>query len=292
MTVVGAIQIAHVPVLPAVVAFQNGATPPPGLEGPLSEMSDFMSEDGPLLEAMRDQLEEMAPDVAVFFDSDHLNTFFLDHVPSIAVGVDELTSGPSDHPLLHPRYDQIPLDRNLGDVLHRGLVAREFDVARVQRFTLDHSIVVPLHFLTPAMNVPIVPIWVNGLGGVPIRSARARSLGTAVREILDEACGDKRVVLLSSGALSLDIGTPRVFPGAVFGIPAPAWVERAAELISTGDLDTLVVEATPEQFAEAGNASAELLNIIAVMSAMKSAKVPTRANLVAAMGHTYAVWNS
>jgi aromatic ring-opening dioxygenase catalytic subunit (LigB family) len=245
------------------------------------------------MDAMREAFVGFKPDVAVFFDSDHLNTFFINHAPSVAVGVDETTSGPSDHPFGHPRYEHIPVDRELADALHRGLVAREFEVSRAQRFTVDHSITVPLHFLTPEMDVPIVPIWINGLHGVPIRSTRARALGAAVRQIIDETIPNKRVVLLSSGSFSLDIGTPRVFPGTVFGIPAPDWMERASGLVEQGDLDTLIAEATPEQYVQAGNASAELLNVIAIMSALgdSGARTPVRLDLVPKLGHAYIVWN-
>jgi len=112
------------------------------------------------------------------------------------------------------------------------------------------------------MDAPVVPICINGLGGVPILAQRARALRDAVRAILDEVAGQRRVLLLSSGAISVDIGSPRSWPGGVFAVPDPDWAQPAATLIAAGDLDTLVAAATPERFADAGNASAELLDVI------------------------------
>lgn len=292
MAIVGGLQLAHGPILPGVIAFQRGNEVAPEAKGPLEGISPHFPHDAEIMEDMRRRFVELEPDVIVFFDSDHLNTFFLDHVPSIAVGVGHSTSGPSDHPLGHPHYAEIPLDHELGDHLHRALVEREFDASRAQRFTLDHSTTVPLHFLTPEMDVPVVPIWINGLGGVPIRSQRARALGEAVRDALEASYPERRIVLVSSGAVSLDIGTPRIYPGAVFGLPDPDWLERATSLIGAGNLDDLVAEATLDQLRRAGNTSAELLNLIALMAALGDAGPPDTMTVDRSLGHAYAAWKA
>ena len=54
-------------------------------------------------------------------------------------------------------------------------------VSLAQDFELDHSIMVPLHFLTPDMNVPIVPFFINGLAPPLPSSQRCYALGKAVR---------------------------------------------------------------------------------------------------------------
>ena len=33
------------------------------------------------------------------------------------------------------------------------------DTALAQRFTVDHSVIVPLHFMTPKMQVPVIPVF-------------------------------------------------------------------------------------------------------------------------------------
>lgn len=293
MSIVGGMHVAHIPVLPGVGEYLAGAELPPPVAAALERMVEPMRRDVELLIEMRERFVAFGADAIVFFDSDHLNTFFLDHVPSIAVGVDDTTSGPSDHPLGHPDHPSIPVDRALADTVHRGLIDRLFDVSRAQRFTLDHSMTVPLHYVTPDMDVPVVPVWINGLGGVPIRSQRALALGRAVAEIINEAAPERRIVVMSSGAISFDIGTPRVFPNAVFGIPDPEWVARVGELLISGDVDQLVEEATPDRLRDAGNAAAELLDTIALIGAVDGSGVrPEFFELREDHAHVFAVWSA
>ena len=55
----------------------------------------FVKRDGPdcetakLFAAQKEHLAAVRPDVIVMFDTDHLNTFFLDNLPIFAVGVDK-----------------------------------------------------------------------------------------------------------------------------------------------------------------------------------------------------------
>ena len=70
----------------------------------------FVKRDGPksetakLFAAQKEHLAAVRPDVIVMFDTDHLNTFFLDNLPIFAVGVDKAFSGPNDEPREMPVY--------------------------------------------------------------------------------------------------------------------------------------------------------------------------------------------
>jgi len=70
----------------------------------------FVKRDGPdcetakLFAAQKEQLAAARPDVIVMFDTDHLNTFFLDNLPIFAVGVDKAFTGPNDEPREMPIY--------------------------------------------------------------------------------------------------------------------------------------------------------------------------------------------
>jgi protocatechuate 4,5-dioxygenase beta chain len=106
-------------------------------------------------------LQEVQPDVLVIFDSDHLNTFFFDNLPTFSVGVSTLASGPNDNTRM-PHYD-VPISFPLARQVQVVGIENGFDLSVSEEFKMDHSIMVPLHFLTPKMNVPIVPIFINGL---------------------------------------------------------------------------------------------------------------------------------
>ena len=62
----------------------------------------FVKRDGPdcetakLFGAQQAELAGTRPDLIVMFDTDHLNTFFLDNLPIFAVGVSDAFRGPID----------------------------------------------------------------------------------------------------------------------------------------------------------------------------------------------------
>ena len=160
----------------------------------------------------------------------------------------------------------------------------------MQRFTVDHSVTVPLHFLTPDMTVPLVPVYINGLADPLISSRRAAALGRAIAETLDEVYADRRIVLVSSGAISLEIGGPRVHAGSTVGVPDPQWVERVTELVTIGDLDQLVAETTKEQIRYSGNAAGEILNLISLSGVVDERRRPEYIEADISGGFAYASW--
>ena len=50
----------------------------------------------------------------------------------------------------------------LAKALYKFGLHDKFDLASAHELRLDHSLVVPLHFLNPSMEVPVVPIYTNG----------------------------------------------------------------------------------------------------------------------------------
>ena len=67
--IVGAFGVPHTPIFPFFVQ----------RDGPDCEIARFFA-------ALTEHLEALRPDLIVMFDTDHLNTFFLDNLPIFAVG--------------------------------------------------------------------------------------------------------------------------------------------------------------------------------------------------------------
>src|SRR5579871_3612220 len=94
----------------------------------------FVKRDGPdcetarLFGAQRNELAAARPDVIVMFDTDHLNTFFLDNLPIFAVGVDKSFIGPNDEPRELPVYT-VPSEPDLARHIRAACVAAGFDAA-------------------------------------------------------------------------------------------------------------------------------------------------------------------
>ena len=184
----------------------------------------------------------MRPDVIVMFDTDHLNTFFLDNLPIFAVGVDKTFKAPNDEPREVPDLRGAVAAGSSPRISARPASTAGFDVGMTQEFSVDHSVTVPLHFLTPQMQIPVVPFFVSGhVPPLPRRSA-ASTLGRAVKpRHRDLAADRKRVVIMGSGSFSLDVSAARAWrPGRTDGVPDPDWCTRVCKLLEEQQIDTLI----------------------------------------------------
>lgn len=268
---VGAFGVPHTPGFPEMVA----------REGPESAT-------GALYGRIRDELNAVRPDLLVIFDSDHLNTFFLDNLPTFAVGVAEETAGPNDGTLgLERRV--VPVHREAAQYLIAAGLSEGFDLAQTQRFEVDHSIMVPIHFLAPHLTLPIVPVFINGIVPPLPGARRCFSLGESFAKLIEDWHPDLRVVVLASGSFSLEVGGPRIAPGRPFGVPDPAWAAHVVSRLQSGDGQDLVVEATSQQLSHAGNVAGELLNWLAVLGTVRGRR-PDFCEPQEEFGHAYAAW--
>ena len=254
----------------------------------------FVKRDGPdcetarLFSAQKAQLAEVRPDVIVMFDTDHLNTFFLDNLPIFAIGVDRTFKGPNDEPRDMPIYT-VPSACDLAQHIRARAIEAGFDLALVQRFSVDHSIAVPLHFLTPGMDIPVIPIFISA-HVPPLPSARrCFELGRAVARAIESWPASLRVAVMGSGSFSLEVAGPRMAPGRTDGVPDPDWAWRVIRLMEAQETQTLIDEATPRQLLKAGNVGGELLDWIAMLGAIGSRK-PTYIAPQMQNGHAYGVW--
>jgi gallate dioxygenase len=271
--IVGAFGVPHTPFFPFFVE----------RDGPQCDTARYFA-------GLRAELEALKPDVLLMFDTDHLNTFFFDNLPIFAVGVTDRFTGACDEVRATPPYT-VASRADLAAHVHRACVQAGFDAAVTQKFAVDHSVIVPLHFLTPQMQIPVIPFFISG-HVPPLPSARrCHELGRAVRRAIESFPAALRVATMGSGSISLEVWGPRLKIGSGDGVPDPAWVERVCGLLTDGDIETLIAEATPARFRQAGNVSGELLNWIAMLGTIdaRPAKslIPQMAN-----GHAYAVWRN
>ena len=227
-----------------------------------------------LYDAVYQHVKAVDPDVLVVFDSDHFSSFFLNNLPAFAVGVAQQTHGPGnddDWPGL-PVYEGIPVHESLANQVYVEGLRNSFDLSLTQEFALDHSIVVPLHFLNPGMAKPFVPVWVNGLAHPIPLARRCHALGQMVRQAVESFPSQARVAIVASGTISGDIGTASAFPGGDFGPSDMVWVEEAVGYLRRGETEDLLNAATAERLRAAGNATGEMLNWIALLGAVGNLK--------------------
>lgn len=233
------------------------------------------------------QLGEMRPDGLILFTSDHYNLFFVESIPIFSIGMPDAAHGPSDYPEL-PACD-VPIDSAAARRLQSRLVAQGFDVGMSQEFEFDHAATVPLHFIRPQMDLPLVPVFVCGLTPPIPTALRCYQLGRAIRSVLEEEYGGRRFAAVASGSFSLEIGGPRMGEHAHTGVPDPDWLDHVLGRLRRGEITELVSEATTDQLLHAGNAAGELLNWIAMLGTIDPGK-PVFLEPQPEHGHAYGVW--
>jgi gallate dioxygenase len=269
--VVCAFGVPHTPVFPMLARKE-------GPDGPIAR----------LYGAVREHVEAVQPDVLLVFDSDHVNTFFFDNWPTFAIGVTPKFPGPNDDNTILEKTI-VPGHEALAHHLYAGGVNAGFDFALTQKFEVDHSIMVPLHFVTPKLDVPIVPMFINGVAPPLPAAKRCFALGEAVRAAVEAWPTDLRVGVLASGSFSLDVAGPMMEPGQNAGVPGMEWSNRVVKLLGEGKIDDLLEETTADQISRAGNVAGEILNWIAMLGILGKRK-PAFVEKHDGHGHGFAAW--
>ncbi|HUN25778.1 MAG TPA: class III extradiol dioxygenase family protein [Steroidobacteraceae bacterium] len=154
-------------------------------------------------------LEEVRPDVAVIIYNDHGLNFFLDKLPTFAVGAAAQYAN-ADEGWGLPTVAPFPGDVELSWHLIESLVAAEFDITMCQEMLVDHAFAVPMQLLWPTREagarlrwpVRTVPVCVNTVQH-PLPSAlRCYKLGQAIGRAIESYPEDARVVVIGTGGLS------------------------------------------------------------------------------------------
>src|SRR6201997_3438095 len=143
-------------------------------------------------------IADFTPDLVVLYAPDHYNGFFYKEMPPFclateahAVGDFGSASGP------------LSVDTGAAKALAQGVLDRGVDLTISARMTVDHGFAQPLEVLFGGIDqVPVVPVFVNGVATPLGPVSRIRALGTAIGEAAAEL--DKRVLFLGSGCPSHD----------------------------------------------------------------------------------------
>jgi protocatechuate 4,5-dioxygenase, beta chain len=148
-------------------------------------------------------LNGQKPDVVVIFYNDHGLNFFLDKMPTFAVGAapeyrnaDEGWGIPTTTPLKGCT--------DLSWHLINALIADDFDLTTCQEMLVDHACTLPIKLFWPGDAAPIavVPVCINTVQ-FPLPSARrVFALGEAVGRAIRSWNSDQTVMVLASGGLS------------------------------------------------------------------------------------------
>ena len=190
-TIVGGIATSHVPAIGGAIVrgWQNEPAWKPFFDG---------------YAPIHQWLASARPDVAVVIYNDHGLNFFLNALPTFAVGA-AATYVNDDEGWGLPVVPPYPGHPELSWHLIESLVADEFDITTCQEMRVDHAFTLPLALLWPGAGmrpVRTVPIVINHVQHPLPTPARCYKLGAAIGRAIESFGDDSRVVVIGSGGLS------------------------------------------------------------------------------------------
>ncbi len=143
------------------------------------------------------------PDVAVVFYNDHGLNFFLDKMPTFAVGAASEYRN-EDEGWGIPVSRAVKGDPALSWHVINRLVADEFDITMCQEMLVDHALTIPMALMWPGGKWPVrvVPIAINTVQHPLPSLARCLKLGQSVGRAIHAYPEDLRVVVVGTGGLS------------------------------------------------------------------------------------------
>ncbi|MCY4549976.1 MAG: hypothetical protein OXC28_16545 [Defluviicoccus sp.] len=218
-------------------------------------------------------LRETRPDVIVGIANDHLLNLPLDSAGDFCVGTASRWTGPAEwfsDWLNVPDYE-VAGHPDLARTLVREGDRRGLRLAWKDRLLFDDNWSVPLLYLTPDYDIPLVPIHMNCIVPPLPSPEECWRLGREIADILRGCRPDgERVAIMGTGGLSHDPGGPRYFQ------VDEAFDRGFLALLEEGDAEKVVAETTLEKMAQAGDGgTTELLSWMVAMGAAGGRKART-----------------
>jgi protocatechuate 4,5-dioxygenase, beta chain len=203
------------------------------------------------------------PDAVVVIYNDHGLNFFLDKLPTFAVGA-AAEYRHADEGWGLPVSPSFPGDPAFSWHIIESLVADEFDVTSCQEMLVDHAFTIPLALLWPgtdARPVITVPIEINTVQHQLPSPARCLKLGQAIGRAIASYAHDMKVLVIGSGGLSHQLdGTRAGFINKEFDVMC------LQQLVHQPD--ALTHYTIPQLVELAGSQGVELLNWITMRGAL------------------------
>ena len=211
------------------------------------------------LDRLREELERSRPDALVVIAAEHFANFFMNNMPAYAMGMADEYEGPIEDPeWLRIERRSIPGSAELSRRII-GKVMEKVDVAYAEEWKFDHGIMVPLNFLTPRFDLPVIPANINCQGPPLTPLSRAYEFGRAIRAACDAA--PERIALMGTGGISHWPATPNS------GKINVDWDREFLRRWSANDRAALISYSDVETLRDAGQGGFEIRTLTAVAGA-------------------------
>jgi hypothetical protein len=214
--------------------------------------------------ALRRELEAASPDWALVISNDHLLNPFFPYAPPFTVGVAPRFRAPAEAAAALPEL-LVPSDEAISAQLLAAAWDAGCDLAYSHDLLLDHGTTVPLHFLTPHLDLPIVLVSQLVARGPRPPLRRCFELGGVLRRFIEARPASERVAVIGTGGLSHWVGNARM------GEVNPAWDQYVLRLLAERRDAELAAMTDAMIEAEAGNGAHETRNWITVAGVVPGA---------------------
>jgi protocatechuate 4,5-dioxygenase beta chain len=201
------------------------------------------------------------PDVAVIFSNDHGLNFFLDKMPTFAIGAANEYRNEDEGwgiPVSRAAKGNAPLSWHIiNEVVGEG-----FDITMCQEMLVDHAVTIPLQLMWPMGDwLPIVPVAINTVQHPLPSMARCYELGRAVGRALTSYPDDLKVMVIGTGGLSHQLDGKRA-----------GFINRDFDTLCMNQLvadpESLTRYSIPQLVELAGAQGVEFLNWMAMRGAL------------------------
>ncbi len=214
---------------------------------------------------LRERLWTAQPDTILIVSSEHFANFFLDSMPAFAIGQAERYFGPIE-PWVKIAQGYTSGDPELSGQLLHTCYAKGLELNYASELKLDHGIMIPLSFLDPERELPVVPLIVNCMTYPMPTQKRCYELGRVLAKALESH--DRRVAVVAAGGLSHA-------PGERMHGNIDAEFDRSfLQQLESGDVDALVAH-TDEALEERGLGTHEIRTWVTLAGVADGARAQT-----------------
>jgi 2,3-dihydroxyphenylpropionate 1,2-dioxygenase len=208
---------------------------------------------------LSEMLRASRPDALLAITVEHWANFFLNVMPTFCIGRADHYEGPVEDWLRVPKT-RIPGDPGLAAEILDGCMESGADPSFSDELLFDHATMIPLHFLTPNSDVPVVPLIINTLTPPMPSAKRCYALGALLRKTLEKTA--RRVAIVATGGLSH-------WPGeAKAGKINAEFDQQFLNLILDGDGRKLADYSHDEIAREAGSGGHEIRTWVTLAGAL------------------------
>ena len=213
------------------------------------------------MDVMREEIAASGAEALLVVAAEHFANFFMNNMPAFCIGMADSYDGPIEDPnWLRIARTRVPGNADLSRRLVRE-VMQTVDTAYAEEWKFDHGIMVPLHFLTPHYDLPIIPANINCQGPPLTPLARAWAFGEALRRACDAV--PEKIALIGTGGISHWPATPDS------GKINEAWDRAFLARLLCQDREALLAYTDEATYRDAGQGGFEIRTYIAAAAAAR-----------------------